>query len=318
MAENQDVNDKNKEIKDEDEKIEEKLENHRLAGKISKEISPKAKDLIKVGAKLFDICENIEEMILEKVGEKGGLAFPCNVSINNIAAHYSSPPEDQTIIKENDIVKVDYGIHIDGYISDYAFSISFNPELENLCNASNEAVKAVLEAAGPEIKTNELGKLAEEKIKSFGYVPIIDLSGHLLEQYELHGKKTIPNMSLEKGEKLEENEVYAMESFASTGTGRIHEMSVCYIYNVMPARTFPRTKPARKILKVIGNKYKTLPFTKRWLAKDVGFGYNMGLRELTRLKLLHEYHPLADEKGSYVSQTEQSFIVTSDGIEIIN
>jgi len=318
MAENQDVNGKSEEIKNEDEKLKDKLENHRLAGKISKEVSPKAKDLIKVGAKLYDICETIEEMILEKVGEKGGLAFPCNVSINNIAAHYSSPPEDKTIIKENDIVKVDYGVHIDGYISDYAFSISFNPELENLCLASSEAVKAVLDAAGPGIKTNELGKIAEEKIKSFGYIPIIDLSGHLLEPYELHGKKTIPNIALEKGEKLEENEVYAMESFASTGTGRIHEMSVCYIYNVVPARTFPRTKPARKILKVIGNKYKTLPFTKRWLAKDVGFGYNMGLRELTRLKLLHEFHPLADEKGSFVSQTEQSFIVTSDGIEIIN
>ncbi len=318
MAENNKVNDKNEEINDDDEKIKQKLENHRLAGKISKEISPKAKELIKIGAKLYDICETIEEMILEKVGDKGGLAFPCNVSLNNIAAHYSSPPDDKTIIKENDIVKVDYGIHIDGYISDYAFTISFNPELENLCIASKKAVEAVLEAAEPGIKTNELGKIAEENIKSFGYIPIIDLSGHLLERYELHGKKTIPNIALEKGEKLEENEVYAMESFASTGSGRIHEMSVCYIYNVMPARTFPRTKPARNILKVIGSKYKTLPFTKRWLAKDVGFGFNMGLRELTRLRLLHEYRPLADEKDSFVSQAENSFIVTSDGIEIIN
>ncbi|MHA1784074.1 MAG: type II methionyl aminopeptidase [Candidatus Helarchaeota archaeon] len=301
-----------------EEKIKQKLDNHRLAGKISKEISPKAKDLVKIGTKVYDICEKIEEMILEKVGDKGGLAFPCNVSINNIAAHYSSPPEDKTLIKDGDIVKVDYGIHIDGYISDYAFTISFNEEYENLITASKEAVQSVIDAVEPGVKTNELGKIAEKKIKSYGFMPVIDLSGHLLEQYELHGKKNIPNISLEKGEKIEENEVFAMESFASTGTGRIHEMKVCYIFNVVPARTFPRSKPARKILKVIGSKYKTLPFTKRWLSKDVGFGFNLGLRELTRLRILHEYHPLADEKGSFISQAEHSFIVTSNGAEIIN
>ncbi|NHI93258.1 MAG: type II methionyl aminopeptidase [Candidatus Lokiarchaeota archaeon] len=309
---------KNQESKSEEELLKEKMENHRQAGKISKEIAPRAKDLVKIGVKLIDICENIENMILEKVGDKGGLAFPCNVSLNNIAAHYSSPPGDEVVIKEGDIVKVDYGIHIDGFISDYAFSVSFNPEHDNLCIASKEAVEAVLNAAGPGVQTNELGKLAEEKIRSYGYIPVIDLSGHLLEQYELHGKKVIPNISLKKGEKLEENEVYAMESFASTGTGRVHEMKVCYIYNILPARNFPRSTPARKILKVINNKYKTLPFAKRWLVKDVGFGFNLGLRELTRLKILHEYHPLADEKGCLVAQTEHSFIVTSDGIEIIN
>ena len=309
---------KNQEEKSEEELLKEKFENHRLAGNISKEIAPKARELVKVGAKLYDICENIENMILEKVGDKGGLGFPCNVSLNNIAAHYSSPPGDETVIKDGDVVKVDYGIHIDGFISDHAFSVSLNPEYDNLIVASREAVDAVLEAAGPGVMTNELGKIAEDKIRSFGYIPVIDLSGHLLEQYELHGRKIIPNISLEKGEKMEENEVYAMESFASTGTGRIHEMKVCYIYNIIPARTFPRSKPARKILKVINNKYKTLPFAKRWLLKDVGFGFTLGLRELTRLKILHEYHPLADEKGSFVSQAENSFIVTADGIEIIN
>ena len=164
---------KKPEEKSEEELLKEKLENHRLAGNISKEIAPKAKEMVKIGAKLFDICENIESMILDKVGDKGGIGFPCNVSINNIAAHYSSPPGDETVIKDGDVVKVDYGIHIDGFISDYAFSVSFNPEYDNLVIASREAVDAVLEAAGPGVKTNELGKIASNHFPSTRILDIL-------------------------------------------------------------------------------------------------------------------------------------------------
>lgn len=308
-----------KEELSEEEKLAEKLEYHRLAGTISKDIEPFARSLVKVGAKIIDICDKIEEKILEKTGSKGGMAFPCNVSINHIAAHYSSPPGDTKEIKEGDLVKVDYGIHMDGHISDYAFTISFNPEYEKMIEVASQAVKAVVSAVKPEAKTNELGAVAEKIAKENGYRTIIDLSGHQLEQWELHGNKVIPNYAMPSGAKMEENEVYAMETFITTGSGNIHDMSTCHIYQLLPARMLPRTPPARKILKAIGNKYKTLPFAKRWLAKEVGFGYNLGLRELTRLGLLHEFHPLAEnKKESVIAQREVSFIVTSEGAEVFN
>jgi len=303
------------EKKSEDELKAEKLEKTREAGKITKDIYPKAKNLVKVGAKVINICEKIESMIKEKGGEFG---FPCNVSINNIAAHYTSAPNDETIIKENDVVKVDYGVHVDGYISDFAFTVCFNPELNSLVEAAEESLKVVLENVRPGMKTNLLGALAEEMMKKYGYRPIVDLSGHLLEQWELHSKKNIPEISLPKGEEIEEGEVYAMETFATTGSGRVHDLPYCNIYNLVPSRVWPRSKPARKILRVIREKYKTLPFAKRWLPKDVGVGYLIGIRELVRSKIIHEYHPLADKKDSFIAQKEFTFIVTSDGCEIVN
>ncbi|NVM00798.1 MAG: type II methionyl aminopeptidase [Candidatus Helarchaeota archaeon] len=293
----------------------EKLEKTREAGKITQDVFPKAEKLVKVGAKVIDICENIEQMIKEKGGDFG---FPCNVSINSIAAHYSSPPNDETIIKENDVVKVDFGVHKDGYISDFAFTVCFNPELNSLVEAAEEALRAVIENVKPGAKTHELGALAEQAIKKYGFRPVIDLSGHLLEQWELHGKKVIPEISLPTGEEIKEGEIYAMETFATTGSGRVHDLPYCYIYNLLPTRIYPRSKPARKIIRIIRDKYKTLPFAKRWLPKEVGMGYLIGLRELVRSKILHEYKPLADIKGSYIAQREYTFIVTSDGCEIIN
>jgi len=305
----------NEEKKSEEELQAEKIEKTREAGKITKDIYPKAKQLVKVGAKVIDICEKIEQMIKDKGGEFG---FPCNVSINSIAAHYTSPPNDETVIKENDVVKVDFGVHKDGYISDFAFTICFNPELNSLVEAAEESLRVVIENVRPGVKTNLLGALAEEMMKKYGFRPIVDLSGHLLEQWDLHGKKNIPEISLPTGEEIKEGEIYAMETFATTGSGRVHELPYCNIYNLIPSRLWPRSKPARKILRVVRDKYKTLPFAKRWLPKDIGVGYLIGIRELVRSKILHEYKPLADKKDSFIAQREFTFIVDKDGCEIIN
>lgn len=223
----------------------EKLEKTREAGKISKEIYPAARNIIKVGAKVIDICENIEQMIKEK---GGGLAFPCNVSINSISAHYTSPPNDETVIKEKDIVKIDYGVQQDGYISDFAFTVNFNPELDSLVEAAEQALRVVIENVKPGAETHKLGGLAEQTMKKYGFRPIVDLSGHILERWELHGKKTIPEIALPigAGTEIEEGEVYAMETFATTGSGKVHELPFCYIYNLIPARIYPKNKTSPK------------------------------------------------------------------------
>jgi methionyl aminopeptidase len=247
----------------------------------------------------------------------GKWAFPTNVSINNIAAHYSSPPEDESKIMENNVVKIDFGVHIDGFIADGAFTISFNPDYEKLVEASEMATKNAIEVIKPKVKTNEVGKVIEETIKKYGFRPIRDLSGHILGEYELHGPKNIPNIKVPFGKQIEVGEAYAIETFATTGKGYAHETPYVYIYGLIPVRAPIRSKLARSVLGNIVKNYGSLPFAQRWLMEKLSYGQlKLAFRELVNNGLLHEYHVLADIKGSHVSQSEHTIIVTNDGCEI--
>ncbi|MHA1266465.1 MAG: type II methionyl aminopeptidase [Candidatus Helarchaeota archaeon] len=301
--------------KDENEEEEQKkYEYYKKAGQIHFEAAKIARPLIKIGAKIVDICDTIESFILKK---GAGLAFPVNVSRNEIAAHYTaSGPSDPTTIQEGDIVKVDIGVQVEGYIADGAFTVAFNDELESLVKASKAALDVVIENIKPNIETHKLGALAEKAIKSYGYRPVRDLSGHILDQWELHGPKTIPSVALPSGEKVQEGEVFAIEFFATTGTGSVHDRPETFIYNLVPVRRPIRSKGARQIIREINNKYKTLPFAKRWLIRDLKGGVLLGIRELTRIGLLHEYHPLTEKKGIYISQAEDTVIIEQDGCTI--
>ncbi|MFX1295294.1 MAG: type II methionyl aminopeptidase [Promethearchaeota archaeon] len=300
------------EVEEEDDQ--KKYEYYKKAGALHYKARKIAEPLIKVGAKVVKICDTIENFILENEGQ---LAFPVNISINNIAAHYTaSGPTDQTAIQKGDIVKVDIGVHIEGYIADGAFTVSFNDSVEKLVEASEAALQAVINSIKPGRETHKLGAVAEAAIKSLGYRPVRDLSGHILEQWELHGKKTIPAVTLPAGEKIEEGEVYALEFFATTGSGSVHDLPPTYIYNLVPVKRPVRSKAARQIIREINKKYKTLPFARRWLMRDLKAGVLLGIRELTRIGLLHEYHPLAEHKGIYISQAEDTVIVEHDGCTV--
>ncbi len=239
------------------------------------------------------------------------------MSLNNIAAHYTaSGPTDETAIQEGDIVKVDIGVHVEGYVADSAFTVTLNEDLDKLVEASEAALDAVISAIKPGRETHKLGAVSEAAIKGLGYRPVRDLSGHILDQWELHGKKTIPAVSLPAGEKIEEGEVYACEFFATTGTGSVHDLPPTYIYNLVPLKRPIRSKAARQIIREVSSKYKTLPFARRWLMRDLQGGVLFGLRELTRVGILHEYHPLAEHKGIFISQAEDTVIVEHDGCTI--
>jgi len=290
------------------------IEDTKKACETVKEIREYIRPKVVVNAKLIDLIEEVESKIIEKGAFP---AFPCNISLNNIAAHYTSPDFDQTVIQNGDIVSVDFGAHIDGGISDQAFTVSFNPGLDNLVKAAEEALQIVIDNIKPGVETNFLGGLAEETIKKYGYLPIRDLSGHQLEHWKLHGEKTIPEIKLTYGEKIEENEVYAMEIFASTGLGTVHEMANVYIYRIQPLRVPMRNKLSRQIMGHCAEKYKSLPFAKRWLTKDFGFKVRVALRELTMKKIFYEYHPLADKKESYVAQKEHTLLVEHDSCRVL-
>jgi methionyl aminopeptidase len=289
-------------------------EKYRQAGKIASQVRDEIASTIEVGARAYDLCEAAEARILE-LG--GGVAFPTNISINEVAAHYSSPEIDETVIKEGDIVKLDVGVHIDGFIADTALTICFNPELEKLVEASREALNKALELVKPKANSKDLGRVIEETIRGYGYRPIRDLSGHQLEEYVLHGPKSLPNIAVPHGVVLEEGEAYALETFASTGTGSVHDTGQYLIFSLQPVRKPLRNRGARDIVRLVAREFKSLPFSRRYLSKHIPkLSLALGLRELTMKSVLRRYSVLADSKGSRVSQAEHTFLVTKDGAEI--
>jgi len=277
------------------------IESLKKAGSIAQETKKFIKPKIKIGAKVFELIESTESKIVE-LG--GNWAFPTNMSINNIAAHYTSPiKDDNLIIQEGDIVKIDLGVHIDGYIVDTAFSISFNDEdrLENIIQATEVAVEAAKNMAKPEVNTKDIGKKIESIVKGFNFNPIKELGGHQIERWIVHGKKKL----------------FAVEIFASTGEGSIHSTKYSYIYELNPyvGRVPLRRKTSKQILAHVNKNYKTLPFAERWLARDFRMGVAFGLQELIQQGKLRVHHVLAEQKGAHVAQCEETIIITEDGFE---
>jgi methionyl aminopeptidase len=306
-----------KPVENEDTEERERIESYKHAGEIAKKIKTFIKPKIKTGARLLDLINETEDKIIELGGKPG---FPVNISINHVAAHYTSPPDDNSVIQEGDVVKFDFGVHIDGYSVDCAFTISFNddPSLKDIRKASEEAVKKAISKIKPGTMTNDLGAEIEKTVKSFGFKPIINLTGHKLEQWDIHSGKSIPCTETPTGEKIEEGEVYAVEVFASNGEGMVHAQNNAYIYSLnLAVKRIPlRAKSAKRILGYVSKEWKTLPFSKLQIFRQFPKA-SFGLIELIRSGKLTEYNVLSERKGFYVSQNEETVLVTEKGCEIL-
>ncbi len=321
MTENQNLetNTKKEKTKEESEEEEEELKNESLkkAGKIAQDVKNYIRPKIKIGAKVIDLISEAES----KIEDLGGFcAFPVNLCINNIAAHYTSPIKDDGLeINEGDLVKFDLGVHLNGYIVDTAFTVNFNKDesLENIIQATEVALDAAIMMVKPKMNTRNIGKKIEEIVKGFNYNPIRELGGHQIERWTVHGKKQIPELGSQGGDDIEIGDVFSIEIFASTGEGSVHNTQYSYIYEVNPyaGRVPLRRKASKQILGYINKKYKTLPFAERWLAKEFRLGIAFGLQELVQQGKLHAHYVLAEKKGIYVAQSEDTIIITEDGYE---
>ena len=321
MTENQKNNTKkqktNENLDEDQEEKQHKIESLKKAGNIAKEVKKFIKPKIKVDVAALEIINATEAKILE-LG--GNLAFPVNLSINQIAAHYTSPSRDDGLtVKENDLVKIDIGVHIDGYIVDTAFSVNFNQDksLENIVQATEVAVDAAKMMAKPKVNTKDIGKKIETIIKGFKYNTIKELGGHQTERWIVHGKKALPELGNQKGDIMEEGDIFAVEIFASTGDGSVHLTNNSFIYELNPytGRVPLRRKASKQILGYINKNYKTLPFAERWLAKEFRMGVAFGLQELVQQNKLKAHYVLAENKGVYVAQSEETILITDDGFE---
>jgi len=303
----------------EEQELSKKIESTKRAGEIAKRIKESIRPRVKVGVKVIDIIMEIEKMILDLEVKP---AFPINVCINNIAAHYTSPVKDETIINQGDIVKIDFGVQIDGYCVDNAFSVSFNEDeaLKTIIEAPEVAVKAAIMMMKPGVKTQEVARKIYSIVKGYGYNVLKELGGHQIEQWSLHAGKELPNLAISAtrgGDTIEENEVYAVEVFASNGEGTVHQSGNVHIYSLNPSigRVPLRRKISRKILGLISKKYKTLPFCERQLVDDLKSGIRFGLQELKNSDKIIQHPVLLEKKGVYISQYEETVLITKDGCE---
>lgn len=282
------------------------IEKYRRAGIILSEVRTQAVKKVIVGESLLTVAEFIENLIRDKGGEP---AFPVNISRNDEAAH-STPSFNDKAIFGKDMVKLDIGVHIDGYIADTAVTVdlSGNPKLVEAAEAAlDKAIKFI--HAG--VNTSDIGGVIDDAISSFGFKPIINLTGHGLEQYIQHAPPAIPNKRMPHSVVLEEGDIIAIEPFATDGAGKIHNAGNAEIYHLISERPV-RHPSARALLQEIG-KYKTLPFAKRWLGERVDFA----LLQLVKAGVIEPYLILKEIQGGLISQAEHTIIVTGDGCEVI-
>ena len=279
------------------------------AGKIASQVREYARSFIKKGMPLIEIADKMEEKMFELGGKP---AFPTCLSVNEIAAH-ATPAYNDSRIAEG-ILKVDFGTHIDGWIADAAFSIDLENSAENkkIIEASEEGLVAGIKIMKEGIKLGEIGKEIGEKIESFEFSSIVNLSGHSVEHYILHAGVSIPNYNNKSSEILEEG-LYAMEPFSTPGNGKVRDGRPSGIFRIENDK-IPRSQVAREILEFAIEEYETLPFCSRWLVKKFGTKALVGLKQLEENGNIHSYPELIETSGKKVAQTEHTILVEKDGI----
>lgn len=278
------------------------------AGKIAKQAVDYAKSIIKIGIPLLDIANKIEDKINE-LGAKP--AFPCNLSINEIAAHYTPSWNDET--KASGLLKIDIGVHVNGCIADTSFSLDLegNEENKKLIEATESAVSNATKLAKVGATLSEIGKTIEQSIKSLGFTPIQNLCGHSIEKYNLHSGITVPNIDNSSNKQLEEG-VYAIEPFATNGLGSVRDGKPSGIYNIQSQGSV-RDNFARQVLDFITEEYQTLPFCSRWIYKKFGSRGLLALRQIEQTGILHQFNQLIEKGGGKVAQAEHTILLMKEG-----
>ena len=292
------------------------LEKYRIAGRIAREVREAMKSFVREGMQIIEVCERAETLIQDKGAQP---AFPCNVSVNEVAAHYTSPPRDRSIIPKNSIVKIDVGAHIDGYIADTAVTICFNRQFENLVRTAEAALKVAVGTIHSGISTSRLGSTIEKTINTYGCKPVSNLTGHQIGLYLIHTGKSLPNVSHLIGSKIREGEVLAIEPFVTSrdAAGRVKDGDEATIFRFLKRKSL-KNNFARHLLDYCQSHFRTLPFAERWLKDIIPSEYHDdAFRELLHTKCLTSYYTFVETSGRPVAQAEHTLIVTADGCIVL-
>lgn len=278
------------------------------AGKILSQVRTEAKDRIKVGVSLLEIADFVESRPMELGAD--GSAFPCNISRNDEAAHATPLAGDETVFGE-DVVKLDLGVHVDGYIADSAITVDLSGKYGELVKASEDGLKAAIDIVKNGVDTADIAAAIEDAILAHDFKPVGNLTGHGLAQYTPHASPSIPNRRVSKGVILHTGDSIAIEPFATDGAGKVVDGSLTEIYQVVHKKPV-RLPAARSLLKEL-EQYRSLPFAKRWLKTPQ---LDFALMQLEKAGIVHSYPVLKEVAGGMVAQAEHTLLVTDDGCEV--
>ena len=264
-----------------------------------------SQNLVKENVKALELAERIEKRIIELGGKP---AWPVNISINEIAAHYTPSIGDNLVLKEGDFVKVDIGAQVNGYICDRAFTVCIGKKSDPMIEASEKALEECLKLIKAGTKVHEISEVCENTVNNLGFNVIRNLAGHRIERYNQHAHPSIPNGKNTIQDEIESGNVYAMEVFVTNGSGLVIESSPTEIFQYNKDSAV-RLWEARKVLELAKNEFEKLPFTKRWITGVSPLKIDMAFKQLTDVEALIEFPPLKEESNGMVAVTEKSVIV---------
>lgn len=288
------------------------FEKYKQAGRIAKEAREHGMNLVKEGASVLELVEEAEDLI-RKRGAKP--AFPINVAIDSVAAHFTPRTDDKTKLERGNVVKVDVGVQVDGYIGDTAATSEVGTRnWSKLISASEIALGIAIDLIKPDAPIRMIGGAIERSIEQSGYKPVTNLTGHNLQRYSLHSGKSIPNILDDITTKARFGEALAIEPFATNGTGKVDGRKSGNIYLFVRMGDAKKAK-ANELLAHIKEEFNTLPFAERWCTKFDRKAPKY-LQRLVRRGFVYTYPILSDIGRGMVSQAEHTVIVTEDGCEV--
>jgi methionyl aminopeptidase len=295
---------------------EEALQKFRLSGKILRETREEMRSFVHENMAIIEVCEKAEGLIRLKGGKP---AFPCNVSINEVAAHYTAPPGDPSTIPANSVVKVDIGVQVDGYVTDTAFTACFNPEYETMTETARLALKAAIENVEGDVSPSKIGGIIENTIKNRGFKPIQNLTGHSVGRYLIHAGTSIPNVHQVTFGKLHAGEIFAIEPFVTVreAGGAVEDAPQKTIFRLVKPK-LAKSSETKQLLKFIEDNFRTLPFAERWLIGVLPKEQHAkAFRELLASKAVMGYPVFVEITRKTVAQAEHTVLVKEEGCEVL-
>ena len=303
----------------------------RKGAECHKQIRKYAQRFIKPGIKLIDMCielENMLKFITNAHGLDCGQSFPTGCSLNDTAAHYTPNSGDDTVLNYDDVCKLDFGTHINGYVIDCAFTIAFNPMYDNLLMASKEGTNTGVKLAGIDARLGEIGAGIQEVIESYEVEikgknhkikAVKNLCGHTVGQYLVHAGKSVPIVKKDDDTKMEEGEMYAIETFASTGKGAVFKNGECSHYMMQGIEEGEKIKNEKDkaLFNFIKDNYSTLAWCRRWLDEGGFKNHSLALKHLVDHGIVKPYPPLGDIEGCFVSQFEHTLYLRPTMKEVV-
>ncbi|KAF9015712.1 hypothetical protein BDQ17DRAFT_1230001 [Cyathus striatus] len=303
----------------------------RRAAEVHRQVRQAARRYIRPGMSMIDIVNYIEDgtrALVEENGLEAGVGFPTGVSLNNCAAHYTPNAGDTLVLQHGDVLKVDIGVQVNGRIADSAFTLTFEPTYDTLLEAVKAATDTGIREAGIDARLGEIAGAIQETMESYevevnGKVlpvkPIENLSGHSINRYQIHGGKSVLLVKNDDQTKMEEGEYFAIETFGSTGRGRVVESGECSHYaKIIGVPHVPlRLTSAKSLLNTITKSFGTIPFCRRYLDRIGESKYLLALNHLVAQGIVEDYPPLCDQRGSMTAQYEHTILLRPTCKEVV-